>query len=557
MASSPSDQLPPELWLLILDYIEPLDISNLSRVSRNLRQLCLDPLLWRRHCFLNSAWRDSLKKRRRSSGPRPLGQDIANWDPVYPGERVSWYTEYIQRHGPTSVNWLQTPQGHHGMAEARGLALYHPTGHAVLAVSPLDDGSICLWDVKGTRVKQGAILARSEQGLLIRDSRRPPHDEIGINEAISVDSSNHRAFIAAQHRIVEMDLNCLQVASETSFDRSITALSTIQAGVPLTVGTSSGLRLYDPRDRPRMPQSIVERLDGGSDELNTRRMAKLQLSTSRNWDSQAPLSILHLPSLVSPHLVTNDIFVAGRFPSILHCDRRKLPEIMESMYSGADIKSIAALACRFPTVEHSKRRKGQLSVSRAAEIKESCPGQTLIAGGSYSSKGSLEMYGLDLGVSPPIATAGFVNRQNAAPATIFSVINHGTKIAFSDGAGFVRWFERDGSTEIRRLRIGNCSAGDADSLFPSSRAAAEDLALKILSTGGSETRDSDEIVFWTGERLGMIGFTPQALFHASDFEAQSRQMSAEEEEREKYTSEMRRAIGQEADAVRFLNHFQL
>ncbi|PHH82424.1 hypothetical protein CDD82_6001 [Ophiocordyceps australis] len=397
-------------------------------------------------------------------------------------------------------------------------------------------------------------MARSEPGLLISDSRHAHHLEIGINESVSVDSSNHRAFVAAQHRIMEIDLNCLQVASQASFDKPITALSAIQAGVPLTVGTSSGLRLYDPRDCPRMPQSIVERLDGGSGELDTRRMLNL---TCRNWDSQAPLSILHLPRLGLPHLVTNDIFAAGRFPSILHCDRRKLPEIMESMYSGADIKSIAALPCRFPTVEHSRRRMGQQSVSRAAEIKESCPGQMLIAGGSYSSKGSLEMYGLDLAARPTIANPGFVNRQNAASATILSVINHGTKIAFSDGAGFVRWFERDGSTEIRRVRIGHCSPGDVDSLFSSSRMASEDLALKILSTGAGDRHDSGDIVFWTGERLGMIGFTPRALFHARDFEAQSLQVSAEEERRQKYASEMRRAVGQEADAMRFLNHFQL
>lgn len=142
-------------------------------------------------------------------------QDMANWDPVFPGERVSWYDEYVQRHGPTCVNWLQTPRmrdrGVEATIEARGMALYSPyDGNdglgTMLAVSPLDDGSVCLWDVKGTRGRQGSIVATSNPGILFFDgpgdqnSRRSKKIDTGVTECVSVNNDGHRAFFAVQSR---------------------------------------------------------------------------------------------------------------------------------------------------------------------------------------------------------------------------------------------------------------------------------------------------------------------------------------------------------------------
>lgn len=145
---------------------------------------------------------------------------MANWDPCFPSERISWYDEYIQRHGPLAVNWLQLP--HHGnhaypdFVEARGVALYRPDNphgeergvEALLAVSPLDDGSVCLWDVKGANGgKKGAIVARSRPGILFIDGpdadndRRSKKIDSGVTECVSVDSQLHRAFFAVQSRM--------------------------------------------------------------------------------------------------------------------------------------------------------------------------------------------------------------------------------------------------------------------------------------------------------------------------------------------------------------------
>lgn len=100
---------------------------------------------------------------------------MANWDPSYPDEKVNWYDEYIARHAPISTSWFQQPRNResvmHEFLEVRGMALYTPPGEpgSALAVAPLDDGSLCLWDISGTKGRKGSIVARSKSGLLSVD----------------------------------------------------------------------------------------------------------------------------------------------------------------------------------------------------------------------------------------------------------------------------------------------------------------------------------------------------------------------------------------------------
>lgn len=140
---------------------------------------------------------------------------MANWDPVFPGEQISWYDEYIQRNGPACISWFETPRiqdrGAQTTVEARGLALFSPydgddgTG-TMLAVSPLDDASVCLWDVNGSRGRQGGILAQSKPGILFIDgpgsenTRRSKRIDTGVTECVSVDNHRNRAFFAVQSR---------------------------------------------------------------------------------------------------------------------------------------------------------------------------------------------------------------------------------------------------------------------------------------------------------------------------------------------------------------------
>lgn len=617
--------------------LEPYHITRLQIVSRKLQKFCLDDELWKRHCFQSSAWYKLLKARRNlhasiESGNGALdaalpldsddmdseqavrevdgvtllgrqqkrwqeAQDMANWDPVFPSEQVSWYDEYIQRKGPACVSWLQTPRlqdrGMEAIIEARGMALYTPHDEhdgigTMLAVSPLDDGSVCLWDVRGTRGKQGGIVARSKPDILFIDgpggqnTKRSKKIDTGVTECVSVDNYRHRAFFAVQSRkslclgqkrcgmltdesldLIEVDLNRLDVVSRESFEWSITTLSPVHEGVPLTVGTSLGIHLHDFRARSQVTRDTTEQLDGtpqwGGTDVFKSIFDPAPLPPYASLAQPTPISILHLPRPGSYDLVSDDIYVSGRFSNILHYDRRKFPAIVGSIYSGALIKSLTALPFPFSTVGNEVRRQGGLTAEQVTSLKTTGDGRTLIAGGGYKTKGSLEIYGLSSAADSTghemLQNSAMKNRQTAASSTILSVTNHGTKIVFSDGSGFLKWFERDGTTECRRHRIGHCEADDGPSLFASMEARGE-LARKIVSTQskrGNDRPNNDNILFWTGERLGMVSFTTAPLCDPKDFEPVDPEAKAEDGERRLYAGQMRQALDRQADEVRFMN----
>jgi hypothetical protein len=232
--------------------LNPLAIVNLQLVCKRLLELGRDDALWREQSFLESSFLEQLPRRReilarpgygddaqirdlaraladshglgdsRQTRPRkdPLGLKTlsnekvrirANWDPVFPGEKVNWYDEYIRRHAPISTSWLQQPRNRESpereFLEVRGVALYTPPGKSelTLAVAPLDDGSLCLWDLNGAKGRKGAIWQRSKPGILSVDSqpqigpsRRSKMVSTGVTECIAVDSIKGRAYVAVQ-----------------------------------------------------------------------------------------------------------------------------------------------------------------------------------------------------------------------------------------------------------------------------------------------------------------------------------------------------------------------
>lgn len=125
----------------------------------------------------------------------------ANWDPSFPGETINWYDEYIHRNSPIAVSWFERPQLRDGglkdNIEVKGVAVYQHGDEEVFAVSPLDDGSVCLWDVKGSRPgnKKGSILQQSKAGLLRMNSSRSPYLSA---DCVSIDNSRGRAFFAGE-----------------------------------------------------------------------------------------------------------------------------------------------------------------------------------------------------------------------------------------------------------------------------------------------------------------------------------------------------------------------
>lgn len=235
-------------------------MTRLQQVSRHLQSLCLDDKLWKLYCFERSAWYQILTSRRAtqdrphpaldsrrgepaesSEGAPPVGidddgdelmaslrhrsrkaKDMASWDPSFPTEHVSWYDEYIQREGPVCVNWMEAPKasdsGQDSTIEVRGVALYSPYDGddglgTNIAVAPLDDGAVCLWDVNGARGRRGGIIAKSQPDLLYKESSganierlRSQRIDSSIADRVSVDNYNHRAYLAVQSRKSEPTL---------------------------------------------------------------------------------------------------------------------------------------------------------------------------------------------------------------------------------------------------------------------------------------------------------------------------------------------------------------
>jgi hypothetical protein len=136
---------------------------------------------------------------------------IANWDPSYPDEKVRWYDEYIARNAPISTNWFQQPRRRESpqkeYLEIRGMGLYTEQGESesTLVVAPLDDGSICIWDIAGTKGRKGSIISRSKSGILFPNelstgsTANPQLITPGVTECVSVDSARKIAYIAVQN----------------------------------------------------------------------------------------------------------------------------------------------------------------------------------------------------------------------------------------------------------------------------------------------------------------------------------------------------------------------
>ncbi|KAF7938983.1 uncharacterized protein EAE98_001319 [Botrytis deweyae] len=626
------DDLPSEIVLNITSYLEPSDIVKLQFVSKRYLELGRDDTLWREQCFTHSSFLERLRRRQelistesedesgmrdlaialatnngtgdsRLHKPRHEARDLkaqsnervrilANWDPSYPTEKVKWYDEYIARNAPISTSWVQQPRHRESAAhehlEVRGMALYTPMGETrtTMVVAPLDDGSICIWDISTDAPKKGSIIARSKSGILSVDENpkdlksRSKMISTGVTECISVDSTLKRAYVAVQSGLVEVDLETLQTVNHERYPFSITALSEAKHPTPLTVGTNLSLYLHDSRQRTNVGSpSQAERLDSfsgtpGSASNHFSFKSLLDPEPSAEYAhlyQPGPLSIVHLPSAGSEWNGNGDIYVAGRFPSILNYDRRNFPKLRGTIHSGARLSQIASLPYPFASMEKDLARRGELSVEQVWQAKTR-PGKTLIACGEYNSKGSLEMYGLspdpNLSNISSQFSAGRLqdstmkNRQTSSSSKLLSVANHGTRIVVSDGGGNLKWFERDGFTESRRWNIAHGSVAAPRGIFGTlgdsyMDSGSGDIALKILTTdSGLHDRSVNEndLVLWTGDKIGLLNFSNKPGFTADFFEETPK--TAEEALREKeehtHSETMRRALEMQANEVRYV-----
>ncbi|KAL3490109.1 hypothetical protein BJX62DRAFT_252158 [Aspergillus germanicus] len=661
------EKLPVEILTKIIDYLTPPEQVQLQSVSKRFFALARDNTIWRLHCYENT-WAALSATRPRNGASDGIGSNstaslsslgqpslrsliqprsndaetqdqspsfgeraraAAAWDPSTEGENVDWYSEFIARYGPISLSWLQqpsskTPGGGKTYLEVKGMGLLKDWSSARQnkVVSPLGDGSVCVWDLNhshaiGSRLTKGSILGKSAPGILTVDmSKRQDNaaaksalEFINLGECVSVDSLRQRAYLAVGHVLNEVDLGTLQVISQQRYPWSVFALSQeTDYSVPLTVATTLSLHIYDGRlskieeeetinlrcEEPTValvPESLIYTppdsplLQFQPNGMPPHRIRSPDLSeTSDNYAplfQPGPLSVLHAPA---PHV--NSIFLAGRFPSILQYDRRYFPRLQNTVHSGGRLCGLVSVpAPQFPVFSGSKYLDSH----------------SVVACGEYNGKGSLELYRLtpsgNIDTNGPSACSStlntaYQNRQSAARSKILSVQSHGTRLVYSDGDGNIKWVERDGRTEVRRLNINSYrpltgtvfnsgtysrahmgeDPDDAAGLWASvSRAQNEgDVARKVLPTGGNLT--GDELLVWTGDRLGRVRFsdTPDTEDVGEDDEmsidgevdeglreeARSRKRELQARERE-YAKMMRRALETQADEVRRMGDFGL
>lgn len=572
-----------------------IDIIRVQLVSSRFYNLATDSELWKSRCFEDSRAEAARRRQRQrelqdsrldelviaisslpgaTSNSQPVSttadlhnadriqrsRALANWEPGYPGERIDYYQEYIHRHADVNVDWIDLPNKGGGdkreVREATGMGILSQTGvGSQHLVSPLDDGSVCIWDVtaRSTTSSSGgaALVGQSRAGLLTgnasSDRSQAIMTETGAVECVSVDDRSSRGYFAVHNVLQEVDLQSLQVTSTRTYPFPITALSSCQPGMPLTVGTNSTVHLHDSRE-PTVSSHVGQaaQLIGGS------------IDAHATLAQPGPLSILN-------QLETSSIWVAGRFTSLLHYDIRRFPRLLGTIHSGARIASLTSISHPFVPRSLDLMRNPDASTA-ALQATRSKSGTTLLAAAEYKGKGSLELH-------DPSGRHCYQNRQTASASKLLSVATHGGRIVFSDGDGNLRWMERDGSTLVRQYNINSETDADATTGGIFSSSASEmpgqgDIVQKILPLQAHVNHDlsdrpdvpSEALMLWSGDgRIGCLNFGGQNPVKTGDSwhdAVEDQHLSAEDRAKEdaerQYALRMRRALERNADEVRFV-----
>ncbi|KAF2435953.1 hypothetical protein EJ08DRAFT_604137 [Tothia fuscella] len=633
------DNLPSELLLHILSFLTPKELIPIQILSSKFLRLARDATLWREKCFQESyqekrrlrqlrlaasdaRYEPLLQAMMNMTGPSApateldtrtaiLGEGdenqkenekgkerlraLANWEPGFPGERINYYEEYIQRNADISVSWFEGVKDGVGGEEKEtrdvtGVGLIYGQDGSVAekVVGALDDGSVGIWEIENGD-RQGRLISRTPSCFLTglganKDREQAISEskafmtETGAVECVSMDSKSKKGYFGVIDMVVEVDLETLQVISRERYPAPVTALSEARHPTPITVGTNLTLHLHDPRQQVFQsvnPDSAVRlELIGGSPEYSTTR-GRFRSLNYVSLSQPGPLSIVHVPEDQEQD-GTGSIWVAGRFTSLLNYDRRFFPKLRGTVHSGARISCLRSIPHSFTPREMGFPSSNPLSIS-AIQTAKALPGHTLLAAGEYKGKGSLELYGLPSQLTrivpathpsrAMLQNTAFQNRQTASSSKLLSVTSHGGKIVYSDGDGNVKWVERDGFSPIRSWNINppTVSTYTEQTFMGIPAAPPDDIVQLLLPTMPKSTESGyvgvgeDNLVAWTGDgRVGLLGFGREK-WELQDLEEEALEYderSRRREERE-YGAMMGRALRRQADELNFVRGFGL
>ncbi|KAK2737655.1 hypothetical protein FQN57_007462 [Myotisia sp. PD_48] len=549
------DKLPVEILSAIVDHCPTRDLINLQATSKPLNEVARDNLLWRKRCYrevVQAYHQPTARRVGMTRNTEHAPSSAARWDPTSDEENICWYSEYVARHSPISVTWLEIPdagQLDNGKScrirEVGGMGLLKDISYngSDKIIGPLDDGTVCVWDLsrssdRESRKSRGRAIAESQPGLLTSYQDGRADKNLVVSECVSIDSPSNRAYFVVDTILHEVDISTCQLVSRKRYPSPITALSqeTIDYSTSLSVATTSSLHINDPRLH--------------LDLSTTNESSRLDIAPLAQPGTQ---SILHPPLPNS-----NTICLAGRVPSILVYDRRYLPRIQSTAYSGSRLCCLAAIPALPKCVQ--------------VEDDKSVPYQSIIACGEYSGRGSLELYGLSAltdtknpeHLQPPtISNALLQNRQSSSYSKLLSVAAHGARIIYSDSHGIIRWTERDCRTLTRAWDLNYSSPLSSESnprntrnwlAFPSRPSASKhDVARKLIPTG--ETLSDDEILVWTGDRIARLIFSMEA--ESNNKMNRSHEETEHTRREEEYSEAMRRSLWHHLDQINIMQTFGL
>jgi len=165
----------------------------------------------------------------------------------------------------------------------------------------------------------------------------------------------------------------------------------------------------------------------------------------------------------------------------------------------------------------------------------------LLAGGTYSGRGSLESYYL--------SSAGKVrqrNRQSATWGRILSVAKQGTRVVSCDSEGTISWFERDCRYVVRRENIFDPDArADAGILWDGRPDGGSGPVRKVVVMDGGD----EGLGVWLGDRVGVLS----PGLRGDEEEEELVMVEGREEIMESQMAErMRRVLREQADEVSIL-----
>ncbi|KAK8246103.1 hypothetical protein IWZ00DRAFT_341475 [Phyllosticta capitalensis] len=585
------EKLPNELLVHILSSVlEPADIVKAQSVSRRFLSVARDATLWKK------VWWDPTYAPRRlppdnsAEGNGPLSflstrlATKALATTSIPGQKTDFYEEYIAAHAPISVSWVHNSwtdrrfeTGHNDGSddEAIGIGLLYNDGtrKAERIFSPMDDGSITVWNIsRDSTAKMGVMLDRTHPGQVGGSPKAGSAS--GSVDNVTIDSGSKKGYFAVNSTLAEVDLNTMQTVSQNQFPFNITALSQARHPVPLTVGTTGTIHLHDVRKSSGFGAPDFSTRCESITDANTRssvcELGPSPVSTSPVCQHK-PLSILHLP-LPGAADVSHSIWVAGRFPSLLHYDRRYFPKLAGNIYSGGDLSSLTYLPHAFVDWDRHAYVEGTDT--------------TIVAAGDYKGKGSLELYGVSAAATTTTTSLPKRPRstnRNTSLLRILAVGSQGARVVASDCFGNLVWWYRDGKTKARTFNINEALqttspygtapspaqdnidhlyaqyAADLGDLDPYDPVAQPEMVLKMRTTvapsswsptttatttdGGGGLNDDALVVQTDNGRVGLVAFGEANALEPQWHEAaQDAAELAHQQQERRYGCMMRRVL---------------